>query len=436
MSRIIPDEVEEERKDWITRSRRSIGPRTKRRRELQRRRRRRSAGYIIAMSAGIAALVLIIGLVGRFIANRGEAPADKTDKTAATQETWLVVGTVETDRSGEANWLAVFSWDIDDKRGFWMFMPRTTLVEIPGFGGGPDSIGKALALGKETLLMSSASNMMGIRFDHYLRISDQGLQALFDKVGGVDLDIDQKLTAKEPDGKVRVVFAEGPQHLDGARVGEYLTFIDESGDEISRAVRHAELWGKFLEHFRKQGGAEAFGTFMADSGDLYVTDANKDEAKRFFTGFAGPTGSDQGALTFETMPVQAQGVDTGIQFYKAEAEALQRMVERHLKGSLSEGAGKPGRRVQILNGNGEPGIGQEVGDKLIAKGFRVVLGANARSFNYDTTQIVSYSSSEEAIANARAIREALGVGEVLVSRQRQSVVDFTIVVGKDYLQKR
>lgn len=433
MSRIIPDEVDEEgRKDWIT-PRRSIGPRTRRRRELQRRRRRRSAGYVIAMSAGIAALVLVIGLVARFIADRQESPAEKAGKGVPTQETWLVVGTVESDRSGEANWLAVFSWDRDDQRGFWMFMPRTTLVELPGFGGGPDAIGKALALGKEPLLLSSASNLMEIRFDHYLRISDQGLQALFDKIGGVDLEIGQKLSAKDPDEKVRVVFAEGPQHLDGARVAEYLTFIDESGDEISRAVRHAELWGKVVERFRKEGGAEAFGAFMAESTDLYVTDAKKDETKRFFAGFAG---KDQGALTFETMPVQAQGVDTGIQFYKAEADALQRMVERHLKGSLSEGAGKPGRRVQILNGNGEPGIGQDVGDKLISKGFRVVLGANARSFNYDTTQIVSYSDSEEAIANARAIREALGVGEVLVSRQRQSVVDFTIVVGKDYLQKR
>ncbi len=91
-------------------------------------------------------------------------------------------------------------------------------------------------------------------------------------------------------------------------------------------------------------------------------------------------------------------------------------------------------RVQILNGNGVPGIGEEVAEKLSQENFRVLLSGNARSLDYKTTLIVTYDSSEEGLAMAERARSLLGVGEVQVSAQGQGIVDLTIVVGKDFLR--
>ncbi len=74
--------------------------------------------------------------------------------------------------------------------------------------------------------------------------------------------------------------------------------------------------------------------------------------------------------------------------------------------------------------------------QLIAKGFRVILDQNANRFDYATTQIVVYSDEKAALATGNEIKGILGVGEVIISRQSQSVVDVTIVVGKDYLDTR
>jgi NAD(P)-dependent dehydrogenase (short-subunit alcohol dehydrogenase family) len=92
--------------------------------------------------------------------------------------------------------------------------------------------------------------------------------------------------------------------------------------------------------------------------------------------------------------------------------------------------------VQILNGNGVPGIGQEVAQRLIAHGFRVLLTGNAQRLDYKKTLIVTYDSSPQGQAMAERARELLGVGVVQVATQRQDIVDLTIVVGRDFLRAR
>jgi hypothetical protein len=94
--------------------------------------------------------------------------------------------------------------------------------------------------------------------------------------------------------------------------------------------------------------------------------------------------------------------------------------------------GNSDTRVQILNGNGIPGIGQDVAELLVGEGFRVILSGNAQRLDHKKTLIITYDPSEDGMAAADRAKELLGVGEVQVSAQEQGIVDLTIVVGKDF----
>lgn len=98
-------------------------------------------------------------------------------------------------------------------------------------------------------------------------------------------------------------------------------------------------------------------------------------------------------------------------------------------------------RVQVLNGVGAPGVGQEVDARLggespggddFAGSFRIVRTDNADSFDYRLTRIVIYDERPHSHAAAERVHQVLGVGTIQVSRQPQSVVDLAIVVGADF----
>jgi hypothetical protein len=91
-------------------------------------------------------------------------------------------------------------------------------------------------------------------------------------------------------------------------------------------------------------------------------------------------------------------------------------------------------RVQVLNGNGVPGIGEEVAELLQGEDFRVILSGNAQRLNYKETLIVTYDETTGGQATAERAQELLGVGKVQVSAQGQGIVDLTIVVGKDFVR--
>ena len=68
--------------------------------------------------------------------------------------------------------------------------------------------------------------------------------------------------------------------------------------------------------------------------------------------------------------------------------------------------------VIVLNGNGVPGIGEAVAEKLLPGGFRVAVSQNASDFDHPETLIVV--GSPDDVALAERVRDLLGVGSVSV----------------------
>ena len=157
------------------------------------------------------------------------------------------------------------------------------------------------------------------------------------------------------------------------------------------------------------------------------SDASTSEHQRFLATLAGlPTGD----LTITTLPVRPISAGES-ELYATDEEE----IRTFLTGTV--GFTPPAQedvRVQVLNGNGVPGIGQDVARRLVGEGFRVILSGNARRLTYRRTLIITYDSGVEGQRLAQRAKRLLGVGEVQVSAQQQGIVDLTIVVGKDFLR--
>jgi hypothetical protein len=86
--------------------------------------------------------------------------------------------------------------------------------------------------------------------------------------------------------------------------------------------------------------------------------------------------------------------------------------------------------VIVLNGNGVPGIGELVAEKILPGGFRIAVSENASTFDHDQTLVVVGSSNDVDLAER--VRDLLGVGSVSVS-VGSGIAPVTVVVGKDFI---
>jgi hypothetical protein len=277
------------------------------------------------------------------------------------------------------------------------------------------------------LLRVSVENLLGAPIDRHVALTRSEASEMFKGYSATLVEVPDEVRMELPDGDVRVLFAAGPQEL-GPDEAATLLFTYGEGDDLDLGHRHLALWAGLFGV--SADGSPGDGTSLIEAEDIPAgTEERRDELAAFFSSFFSV---EQGRAELRTLPVAPLEVP-GDPFYVVDEEELRSFVTA-LVGP--EQVRSDAIRVQILNGNGEPGIGQEVAERLVGQGFRVSLTGNARRMDHRRTLVITYDRSPEGREIATRITELLGVGEVQISAQEQGIVDLTIVVGRDFLRAR
>ena len=404
------------------------GRRASRRARRRRRRRLLRLGVLVAVVA-VAAGVRAIPWESWRSTSPPVAPTISASPTAPPrpeQDTLLVVRTAADE--GPAAGITLLTASSEPDGTAVIFVPDGTLVDIPGFG--LDRLGLAQQYGGAALVEASVENLLGIDIDHTAQVSDSGLSAFLARTGGLDIDVEERLIARNEDGSAEVRFEPGAQFLDGPRLVEFWGFRERGESELDSFPRQQKVWGQLFLAASDSAVVEAL---VADGAPQLETSADGDFLRGMLTRLA--EAAQGGTLDYALVPVTPFGAgdDTGGVTYRADPEGIKRLAEGPLAPSVPGNGGAEAVRIQVLNGVGTPGIGQEVDRRLEGAGYRIVLTDNARSFDFTETRILVYREDEASLEAAEQVRRRLGVGTIQVSRQPQSVVDLTIVVGSDLL---
>ncbi len=405
-----------------------LGPRRSRLQDRKRDRRKRTlstgaAGTGVAVVAAVALALFVAGNGGS-----GDAAPQPTISTAPDDPvtTTLLFGTRERQRDPrkEAIWMTLLSYDSESETGAVVYMPAHTAVEVPGRG--LQGLGEVLGGGGVPLLLVGAENLLGIGIDRYIELSDRDARVLFDAIGPLSVDVPNEVDVPAGRDTTRPLFEEGQQRLAPIFLVRLLYTLGIDGDDVDLGSRHLAFWDALFETFHAD--PENLGQAVRGAGAaLGESDAAVADHAVFFQILAA---LDPSALTITNLPVEQVSVG-GSELYDTDDEEIREFMV------ATVGAVQPPSdevRIQVLNGNGVPGIGQQAAERLIGEGYRVILSGNASRLNYRRTLIVTYDSSEEGLALARRTRDLLGVGEVQVSGVEQGIVDMTIVIGKDFLR--
>lgn len=340
--------------------------------------------------------------------------------------TTLLYGTRERTRTAaqKAIWMTLLSYDSENEEASVVYIPAHTAVEVPGRG--LQGLGEVLGNGGIPLLLVGTENLLGVRIDRYVELSDRDARVLFDALGPVSVDVPAEVRVPAGKDRTRLIFEEGQQSLASPFLVRLLYTIGVDGDDAELGGRHLAFWDALFETFHPD--PENLGQAIRGAGPaLAESDANPQEHAVFFEVLAA---LDQQELVVTNLPVQQVSVG-GSELYQTDRDELAAFVADTIGAAATS---SDEIRVQILNGNGVPGIGQEAAERLVGNGFRVILSGNAQRLDHRRTLVVTYDASPEGQALAERARDLLGVGEVQISGVTQGIVDLTIVIGKDFLR--
>ena len=204
----------------------------------------RSLTFIVLLA--IAYAVFIAVDVARISTKPFQLSGLSTDSSGRVNV--LVLGVGDPGHAGEllSDTMMVISLDTRDNRIAQISVPRDLRVDIPGYGIG--KINAADAEGGTSLSEQTVSNTLGIPINYYALTDFTGMSNLVDAVGGLNVDVTQALVdpeypcANNQYAVCGVDIQPGMQHMDGARVLEYVRCRKGTcGNDFGRAARQQQV---------------------------------------------------------------------------------------------------------------------------------------------------------------------------------------------------
>jgi polyisoprenyl-teichoic acid--peptidoglycan teichoic acid transferase len=377
------------------------------------------AGVLLLAGGAVAAVTFVDWdfAGGENGSESGDRPPGAVDVDGGTV---LLVGTRTERGDPQAAWATLLSFDPGSGEAGVVYVPVHTAVEVPGRG--LRTLADAYASGGISLFMLSAEPLLDVRLDSRIVLSEKDARSLFQATGPLTMEVPVEVfEARRP------VLPQGIQRLSPGGLVKLLYARGPDDDDLDVSSRHIAFWDAFFERYKKQPQTLE-DAIRAAAPALEASDAGVAQHAQILEGMARLGRNEPAFAVLPVEPVSA-GAD---ELYSATPEQVSAFVTRTL-GSVPRPVEEA--RVQVLNGNGVPGIGEDVAEELAAEGFRVVLTGNARRFDYRKTLIVTYDTTARGTQLAREAAEALGVGKVRVGGSGQGIVDLTIVVGKDFLRE-
>jgi hypothetical protein len=375
------------------------GARRHRRRQQRRDTRRRSFGFVVLGVVAIAGVALVLGHPWHTASHsHHKSPVAATRQAPLPSSAVLV----QRDAQGGAVSLTLLVANPSSGGGHIVFVPPATMTEIPSFG--LDGVGKSLSLGGPSLLQITLENLLGVSLPPAVLVGDPQLAGFVQAAGPLDVNVPTRVEQTDNSGNVNELWNAGPETLAPTDVPRFLSARGD-GNDLSRLARHQTFWTAWLAKVAH---------------DPSVANSLPPDLARVLRELAA------GGVSYQILPVQAvDGGAGGDEVYRVRQADLDGLMAQLLPGV------PPARiRVQVLNGTGAIGASPKVAARLVPAGGRVVLSGNANSFAYAQTQIVFYDRSQQQAAER--VRQALGTGRLVLSRQPLDVVDVTVVIGKDF----
>jgi LCP family protein required for cell wall assembly len=380
------------------------------------------------------------------------APIQAQIVPKAPGEPFYMVIMGEDTRPGEkqarSDTLIVAHVDPQLKKVAMMSIPRDSRVAIPGHG--TDKINSAAQIGGPALTIKTVTAFTGLPITHYVVLDFNGFKSIVDAMGGVTIDVPFRINDPMAANHVKSaqVIEKGVQKLDGAHA---LTFVRARHQFPSQDIQRMANQQYFMKELVKQAKTQATNPFKTFAiVNAFARAVKTDLTIQQLAGLALDfKGMQDGDMQTVTMPGGDQTIN-GISYIIPNISGMKEIVRKMEAGlpidpkaaALSVNAtaavtavAPATVQIAVRNGAGVSGLSKQALDILVKAGFKVPESGNMSQFVYPKTIVVYKTDAQKA--KAVAVAQALGQGELVVSRGMYSfVTDVLVVVGKDWDAKK
>ncbi|WP_239113094.1 LCP family protein [Halomicronema sp. CCY15110] len=314
-------------------------------------------------------------------------------------------------------------------------IPRDTQVNIPGEGVTKINYAN-LAGGPELVATTIQSNLGPVPIDRYVRVSTGALRELVDLLGGVEVNVPQRMVYQDVTQGLNIDLEPGWQTLDGSQAEQFARFRSDGNGDIGRVQRQQILIKALRDRLthptvipRLPQVARVMMRYVDTNLTLEEILALSNVAMEIepdslqMVMLPGRFSSPQEYIASYWILDAVATQQVMNNFFELEGVALLSNRENQVITSLP---------IAVQNASGEPWVAGEVADYLRSEGFRNVYVIGDWSSELQRTQVIAQRGD---VNSAELMTSILNLGRVAAESTGDLQSELTVRVGRDWLMQ-
>jgi len=295
-------------------------------------------------------------------------------------------------------------------------VPRDTKVNLEGYGN--HKINHANEYGGPALAASAVSDLLGgVPIDRYVRVNVQGVEKLIDALGGVNMFVPKDMKYNDFSQHLYIDLKKGQQHLDGEKSVQFLRYRYDGLGDISRVQRQQLLMRAVTEQALRPSTVIKVPKILDNT--------------------------ERSDVQMVMLPGDFNDPEERVSYWLPNRRRINKIANQHfafdprteidadanLYDQNNNHRDFTNTRIAIQNSLEDPYVARKMLSRLREAGYH-------RSFisqNWDeplkVTKIVAQTGDT---IRADALKNSLGIGEVLVESTGSLKSDVTIQIGEDW----
>jgi len=402
-------------------------------------------------------ILILIMIVGGFILYSGYKNGWGISNMLATvvghdqetlknlEELQLLVLGVSTDTSAVlTDTIMVASYNPKTQKASLLSIPRDTFV-----GRNEEtasSYNKINALYQTSInkILTAVNDLTGLDLQHYVVVDTEALIKLVDTIGGVKFDVPIDMKYDDSKQNLHINLKAGLQVLNGEQAENLVRFRHNNdgtsypasyGDnDVGRMRTQREFITQVVKQTLQLKNVVKIGEIVDIAYEYVETNLTLSVIKDYIP-YAIDFSTEN--ITTGSLPGVNKKINN-LWFFKAnetEAEELvsemfetDKVEENELVKQEEENSGNSEIAIEVLNGTNISSNLSAVITMLKQKEYKILNSGNTTNSTFTT--IIANEETYEAVAEK--IKEVLGVGTVLTTKNTSSKADITIIIGNDF----
>lgn len=333
---------------------------------------------------------------------------------------------------GRTDTILLTRFNPEDKTITVLSIPRDSRVEIPGYG--IDKINAANVYGDVRLTVEVVSQTLNYTpVDRYIRLGPGAFRALVDLVGGVEVNVPQRMYYTDRTQNLYIDLHPGLQTLNGEQAEGFVRFrYDDLGD-IGRTQRQQML----IKALQKKLASPMMLTRLPQLYEVLQQHVDTDLTFGELMAIAQfSLRTDPENLRLILLPGHFSGDGYDASYWLLDHEGIERIVDTHFRQPSRLVPTSPAWtdsgsvRIALQNASGSPEAARDMADFLFHHGYTNVIITDDWYQDAATTEVLAQQGDLSA---AQMVRSVLGVGTVSANSTGVISSDVTVRIGRDWM---